>query len=270
MATWKDNLGLRRRGPPLPKQFLGELDLAEPPPLVVSAFLGGARVASAPLEPGQEEVVLTATVDGVQGALGRVRFRLVDAAGGPVTQAGIHFDNAFGYRPDERGEVVIEGCVAGRHMLIVRSDAGFCSRLFETSPGEQVDFGDVSLMVLEAAWRGTVTDSDGKPVAADVALCAIDAVDPWLGLLPESGKRAEVDGTFTLLGLRPGRFLVVASVDRGRAFAAAVIDARQPPVPLTLRVEPTVPLRVEANLHGFEAACVLVRDGSGARSRRRW
>ena len=263
LAKWNENGGFPRQKKMLPKRYFGQLDLQQPPPLFVSVYNGPVRLAMTTLGAGKDELTIEISLDELQASVGGVSFRLVDAATNePIAKAGIYMSNSYFSRvPDERGTVKIEGRTAGKHRLSIMKDGyeRYGSNVV-VEPGQQLDLGVIRLRKETPGWGGTVVDAGGQPFAAMLRSLRLDA-GKVMGSGP--GGRADRKGQFTLKGVGPHRYLLIASKNRDKEMAWMVFDARREPSPIALRMRPAVRLRIENGLRGFRGVDVVVRTAAG-------
>lgn len=264
-ATWRPSGGPLNRGASLPKRYAGELTLRLPPPLWVSAYLGARRLATTPLPTMQEEVVLTVDAASFAAGSSGVTFRVVaveDRA--PLPGAIAQLGNMFNIRSDANGIVRVGDVAPGRYEWTVRvAGRAHHGGVLELTPGQTADLGEIALPPPLEGWPGTVVDQAGKPIAARVRLREIDSADPWLGMVSGPQAVADAAGAFTLEGLAPKRYVLLAGDDRAAQMAIAVLDASGARAELTLRLQPTATLNLSTRLAGVESMRVLLRDGAG-------
>jgi protocatechuate 3,4-dioxygenase beta subunit len=234
----------------------GRATSAEDGTFVVKHLKPGAYQLSAVSEEGSLEEAVKANagdadVKLVLEAAGKVRGRVVSAAGAPVT----HFK--IGYRDfrDEKGAFELPSGEPGEQKLVVQAE-GFAevTRKFEAKKGEDVDVGEIVL----AAGRpvsGKVLDAQSGAPVADALVDVGDVEqlkEPGLRLAVEMGAvRSRADGTFTLphVDARPlaifashpthvftGQPLpadvsdVIVRLERGASVVGAVTDGAGKPV----------------------------------------
>jgi hypothetical protein len=166
----------------------------------VIASAPGKRAAAASIPPGAErgrmELILgacDATVSGI------VR----DVAGGTIPRPSVRARDARG---TTRGETIGDDdgtyslCLPlGRLVLEVRASSyGNVAQTIDVAPEQRHDF----ILSPEAVIEGRIVDAwDGGPLPGAIASAAGDAVFPIPAVANESG-------TFRLVGLAPGRYLV--------------------------------------------------------------
>jgi hypothetical protein len=110
------------------------------------------------------------------------------------------------------------------------------------------------------ALKGNVTAEDGTPLAGAIVLVFDAAGEPLNAL---QGPRSNKTGEFTLTGLAPGAYsLVAARGDRWSTAAPFTLHEGEPTPAITVAVAPTVRLVVDRS-DLSEAAWIDVRDERG-------
>ncbi|MFY9344086.1 MAG: carboxypeptidase-like regulatory domain-containing protein, partial [Planctomycetota bacterium] len=247
------------REKPLPKQTVGVLTLPTGQSAHVALLFGATVLAQQAATPGQEALTFVLAPAAVMAKTGTVRVRCVDAAGAPVIGARVHVGSTTGLSiseklvTDEQGRYVARDLVPGRVTVSVYQQGLRMPPLqTELGPGEDVDFGDVTLRpAVEVEISFAEFGGDGS-----VRLLWLDA-PPGSRSASSDGYHSAQNGTLQKASLYPGRYAALARGRRGvawREFDTAAL----PPGPLRFDLRPGAPLRIDnrvgAGVASFEIA----------------
>lgn len=262
--------GLGREGPKLAKDVAGTVEIDTPQALWVSAVMRNHVLTSAPVEPGQQEVTLTLSLDQVLKDLGSIRGRVVDASSGaPIAGAAVGFGDlqsgGLGGKSDGQGMFEVADLRPGLLTVEIRGDKKQARRdLILLQPGQALDLGDVPVF----EFRTVKGRCDGLVGKAEDGRIAYTPLDPtWNPAVRHHGDSTSIaaDGSFTLY-LVDGRYQLRAY---GAGGAVVEIDTRtlgNEPLVLKLAKEASLRLDVQTDGESWELALF---DGTGREVYRR-
>jgi hypothetical protein len=166
----------------------------------------------------------------VEGALGSVRVRWVDASTGePIEgRAGLsHVQRGGAGLPiPEDGRMVFERQLPGWLELDVLAEGfEYLKRFVEVRPGADVDLGTIGLRPA-LPLSGTVVDAQGRPVSTSVTWYSFDHAASRRDAEWRTFTRSDVEGAFELHRSGPGRNVVLAGGRDGLARRAVLVDSR--------------------------------------------
>lgn len=255
VGRWRSATGFEgmTEGPRVGKGFAGVLELGERQSLWISAVLRHRLLASARVEPGQEEVTLTVALEAVLQSLCTVRVRVVDGTtGAPVAGAEVSLTDAQtgsrGERTDAEGNVELRDLRPGLLGLSISAGDRYTGGHVELQPGQVLDLGALAV----SPYRVIEGRCQGLPAATGELSVYVWSVDPPPHPALRGGSfnaRVADDGTFKLR-LHDGRYLVRAT---GRGGAIAQLDTRALGArPLILPLAAEVDLRLSVKTRGAD------------------
>lgn len=261
LGRWQSATGISARvrdGAQQPKDVAGTIEIDERQPLWVTAVMRHRVLASAQVEPGQGEVVLTVPLQQVLQDLCSIRGRVVDAADGtPVANAAIGFGDLQGTgsagKSDADGHFEVRHLRPGLLDVEIRGASRMARRdLVLLQPGQTLDIGDVPIFEFRQI-KGRCEGLMGKPEDCSISWTSLEVpTHPAVRRYTDS-TRVAADGTFTL-NLPDGPYRLRAS---GSGGALTEIDTRtlgDQPLVLQLAPEANVRLDVQSNGEPWELA----------------
>jgi hypothetical protein len=195
--------------PPLPKRYAGLLELPEDRPLHVSAVLRNAVLATAPVEAGQAEVVLTVPLEQVLASLCTVRLQVVDGeTGDPVPDARVALDDRQSWSQGEQveadGRFVATMLRPGILELGIRvADRAAPPMQITLPPGAVIDLGPVPVhrpVPVQVVFEGAGADGE-----FGVWVRSLDP-SPHASLAPRDLRFGRPQGGALTMQLAPGRY----------------------------------------------------------------
>ncbi|NOT30667.1 MAG: hypothetical protein HOP15_09505, partial [Planctomycetes bacterium] len=214
--------------PELPLGYSGLLRLRVAPPVYVSVVLRDATLATQRVEGPLAELVFTIERARLEGQLGGIRARFVDAlTGQPILggQAGLDPPSTYsngGIPLDEQGSATLLGRAPGLYALRFFHDSyEELSRGVRVPVGRVEDVGDVPVWPA-ATLRGTVLDAEGQAAEATIRVIP-RGVLRGPGELDESVTRG-VTGWFELDKVARASVQLFVRV-QGHALLSRTIDA---------------------------------------------
>ena len=214
--------------PELPLGYSGLLRLRVAPPVYVSVVLRDATLATQRVEGPLAELVFTIERAHLEGQLGGIRARFVDAlTGQPILggQAGLDPPSTYsngGIPLDEQGSATLLGRAPGLYGLrFFRDGYDELSRGVRVPVGRVEDIGDVPVWPA-AKLRGTVLDAEGQSVVATIRVIPRDVLRGPGDL--EAGTSRMVTGGFELDKVARAPVQLFARV-QGHALLSRTIDA---------------------------------------------
>ena len=216
------------------------------------------------VEPGQEEVTLTVSLDAIKGAMATLHVQVVDAATNqPLARARVSaagwFGGEGGPETKEDGRITLRDVRPGKVWLSA-SAKGYeqVRRQLRIEGGQELDLGPLPLFPAETM-KGTVVDAEGKPVLIHIGAVDVDA-GPDSMHMSVLGCRSESDGTFTLPRVGRRRYLLRV-MDKERGCANLLVDATQgAPTDVRLRLQAARTVKVEKE--STQLVSVTVRDAN--------
>ncbi len=257
------------RGPKLPDEYAGVLELDAPPPVWVSLVFRHVVVGKTLAQPGQQEVRLVVAVDALQGVLGRARLQVVDSGTRrPVVGANVDFSDrqssGVGKKVGEDGVVVCEDLPPGILELTIREQTHEAYHTFvRFEPGSDLDLGVIALDP-QTKLGGSVVGADGQPASGvRVSYFRVERYAPDVPLNNGFSASSDAAGKFDLWGVGRGRYRIQARAQDG-ALATAIVDTSHGAVEdLQLRLATSIAVQVDNSLPKSKTCLVTVRDPAG-------
>ncbi|HEX5051278.1 MAG TPA: carboxypeptidase-like regulatory domain-containing protein [Planctomycetota bacterium] len=273
LGRWRSATGIGamvRGGPKQAKDVAGTVEIDTKRAVWASAVLRHRVLASAQVEPGQAEVVLTVALDQVFKDLGTIRGRVVDAVtGAAVANAAIGFgdlqSSGSAGKSDEQGRFEVKDLRPGLLDVEINGDKRMARRdLILLQPGQVLEIGDVPVFEFRTI-KGRCEGLHGKAEQGRIAYTPLEPSNhPAVRRYTDSAQIA-ADGTFSL-HVPDGRYLLRAS---GAGSAVTEIDTRTlGGEPLVLHLAKDASLRVDVQSNG-EPWELAVFDGGGREVYRR-
>lgn len=213
---------------PLPKRYLGILEIGATPPVWVCVVHRHVVLAKKIVPAGLDEVELIVPMDALFGSFSGARLRVVAAeTGTPLTEARVSFSDrqsgGGGIAPDEDGVAVFDRIPSGIMELTIRAEEReLYHRMVRLPPGQTLDLGTVAVDAVGTI-KGSVVDPDGAAVAgATLRHFRLGRTPADLPLDNGMSANSDAEGKFELWGVGLGRYLVVAYHDTG--CARAIVD----------------------------------------------
>ncbi|MBM4061615.1 MAG: carboxypeptidase regulatory-like domain-containing protein [Planctomycetes bacterium] len=253
----------------LPARYAGVLDLPETRPAHVGAVVGSAVLASAAVEPGQPELVLTIDPHRLLAQFGTVRLQVVDAATQqPVPTAKVGLNDSQSWRQpspvDAEGRIEIRDLRPGLLRLSVGAEGrSGPSLLVEVTPGATVDLGPIAIVepfLLRVRVTGRTGDKELRSTLTPLAIPRHAALRP--ASLSLHGKGDDLQAT-----VPPGRYQL--RIGGGGGAWVDVDTARLGSEPLVVALQPEAVLRLDSR-ELREPVRVVLRTATGAVELDRW
>lgn len=242
-------IGAFGRGPQLPKDVHGTVQIDERQPVWASAVLRHRVLASVPVDAGQEEVTIVLPLQRVLQELGSIRGRIVDAAtGAPLAGVRVGFGDlqsgGGGKEVDAQGVFEAKDLRPGLLTIEAYAKDRTAPRcLVELRPGQALDLGDVPMSAsrtIEVRCEGTVGDA----TKLRLEYLPLDPTPHPAMQRKWDSAQVAADGTFKLWFV-DGRYRLRAS---GAGACCVEVDTRtlgQQPLVLHLSAEALLRLDVQ-------------------------
>ncbi|MBL8693411.1 MAG: sigma-70 family RNA polymerase sigma factor [Planctomycetes bacterium] len=231
---------------PAPEGMIGWLILKSPPPLFVSLCIGSAVLATAPIQPGQEDVAFTLDPAAVTKVLARVIVTVIDGeTGGFLEGCSVGIDTTT------HGGATATTNSQGRAewdappfsgLLTIRAKERALVRLpVDLRPGEIHDFGTIRASK-PIRVRGRIDVRAGISDHWQLHVHPEDSSAPWVAWEP---RAVDSKGAFDL-ELPPGRYTAVGSSPvTGRATEAVRFEASPGELPeIVIPAPQATPVRI--------------------------
>lgn len=255
------------------------LRAASPPPIYASLLIGDHVIETRSIREPDSDLTFVLDFGDLEARyLGRLRMRLVDAAGvpvrGSVSASAIGSSRGLQERSQD-GLVAFDSLEPGHYRLRIWrlgvDQSSHLERFVRISPGELRDLGDVEFPE-PVLISGRVFAPHGRPLSS----CRVRCLDlgRWstdARVEERNGSRCEGSGDFALENLPPGRYLIFAEAE-GALSRSEVVDTGHGPVDDvslsltdTSRVAFELPLGVRATITDEHGLPVLEFDSTRAR-----
>ncbi len=261
-----------------PPGCIGYLTLARDPPVSVSLVFCHAVLRTMRVDPGREDVAFVLTLDDVRSAQSSFRVQVVDAVTSSPLQAYVHLDGGTrgvsSMQTDASGVLSIDPELPGRFELrIAKEGYEEFEEILDVEPGQATDRGVVAL-AREVVAELHFVDDLGRPAQASVVLAPLvpgtSAPDARFSRV----LRSDAAGLLNLRGL--GRKVyVLRTSNYDAAYLDSIpdvtwvseritLDATTGSIPpMTIRLQPAVPLAIRVEGRTAEGLRFAVIDGQG-------
>jgi hypothetical protein len=214
-------------------KYSGILELKHPLPVYVSATLADAVLQTQFVPWDADEVVFHLTSADLDGNMGGLRFRIVDAeTGRPLThgRVGLHANGKYGMGADNiidpNGYVVFDGEPPGpRHLSIVVSGHEWVVEQVHIDAGHITDLGTYRLN-RPISITGEVVDERDQPVRAWVSVWPLERYEGTIRINEHFCWHSAEDGRFTISPAGRRKYVVRLNDDDWSG-EPVVIDASQ-------------------------------------------
>lgn len=255
--------------PEITEAYSGILELAQPLPAYVSATLADVVLQTRFVPADAEEVVFQLTTAELEGQMGGLRLRLVDAdSGRPITKGrvGLHANGKYGTGLeiiDSNGYVVFDNEPPGpRHLSIVASGFEWVVEQVRIEAGHVTDLGTYRLN-RPVTIAGQIVDEYGSPVRAWVSLWPLERYDATQRINEHFCWRADEHGRFTISPAGRQRYVVRLNDDDWSG-EPVVIDTSEGSVQgLRLRARSSTSVNVSFDPETPRGARLCVTDSRG-------
>lgn len=245
VATWRSTLagfGTRELAP----GFAGQLELPERRAAFVALVLKESVLARAQLEPEQDELTMTIDPARLTTTLARLRLRVVDANGAPLTNAKVGLNDAQSWQQptavNAAGRVEFADHLPGQFRLSIECE-GFASLL-----------GDVVMPSGETVDLGTLRLQPQRELRIEILDVPDDAkLSGWLTPLA-APQHADLSSSPHALAIRNGKAQAQVADGRyrlrltGAGGASLEFDTQQlGDRPLTVTLQPEAKLKIDSS-----------------------
>jgi hypothetical protein len=251
------------------EKYTGILELAQPLPAYVSATLADVVLQTQFAPWNAEEVVFHLSTAELEGRMGSLRLRIVDAdSGRPIThgRVGLHANGHYGTGLeiiDPNGYVVFDAQPPGpRHLSIVASGHEWVVEQVRIEAGHVTDLGTYRLN-RPIAITGEVVDENDRPVRAWVSLWPLERYDATQRINEHFCWHTDEYGRFAISPAGRHKYVVRLN-DEEWSGDPFVIDASEGSVQgLKLRAKPSSSVTVSFDPETPRGARLCVTDSKG-------
>lgn len=228
--------GVRQDCRPLDGSVL-HLRAASPPPIHTSLLIGDQVIETRSIRDSESDLTFILDLNDLGARyLGRLRMRLVDAAGVPVrgsVSASAIGSNRGLQERSEDGVVAFDALEPGHYRLRIWRldvrDSAYLERFARISPGELLDLGAVEFLDPVPISGRVFTATGAPPRSYRVRCFDLELWETQGRVEARNSPRCDTSGDFVFEILPPGRYLIFAEAD-GALSRSEIVDTSLGPV----------------------------------------